>query len=67
MVGDNRSGTSDGHSILYVFGEDAGRRREIRKKSTLRNPQRDHGKVIPVNDQVSEISVGRHLNLLTPI
>jgi Tol biopolymer transport system component len=51
--------TPDGGSILYVFGEDAGKRREIRRINVA-NAHRIMDATV-VDDQVSEISIGRHL------
>lgn len=50
--------TSDGRQILYLFGDEAGRGREIRSIN-VSNPPTVAG-TIPLND-VSEITVGRHL------
>jgi Tol biopolymer transport system component len=51
--------THDGRSILYVFGDDASKGREIRIVNVA-NPQTTAA-VIPLNDEVSEISLGHHL------
>ena len=48
-----------GRSILYVFGEDVYRRREIRIINVL-TPQ-TAAETIPLKDDVSEVAVGRHL------
>lgn len=49
----------DGSSILYVFGDDASKAREIRMIDVA-NP-RAHARTIPLNDEVSEITLGRDL------
>jgi Tol biopolymer transport system component/DNA-binding winged helix-turn-helix (wHTH) protein len=51
--------THDGRNLLYVFGDDASKGREIRIVNVA-NPQTTPA-VIPLTDEVSEISLGHHL------
>ena len=51
--------TADGQSILYVFGQDGGKGREIRMVSVAR--PRAPTQTIPLRDEASEIALGRHL------
>jgi Tol biopolymer transport system component/DNA-binding winged helix-turn-helix (wHTH) protein len=51
--------TDDGRSILYVFGDDASRGREIRKIEVTGRQMSP--KTVPLNDEVSEFAVGSHL------
>ena len=64
LTGDKRwsaqpAWSADGRRILYVFGDDSSRAREIRTIN-LANPQASTA-AIPLTEEVSEIAVGRHL------
>jgi Tol biopolymer transport system component len=51
--------TGDGSRILYVFGDDSSKGREIRSVNVA-NPQKPAA-TIPISDEVSEIASRRHL------
>jgi Tol biopolymer transport system component/DNA-binding winged helix-turn-helix (wHTH) protein len=51
--------TRDGRQILYVFGDEAGKAREIRIMNVA-HPQTP-ARIVSLRDEVSEISLGRHL------
>lgn len=51
--------TRDGRSIFHVFGNDSSKGREIRSIDVA-NPQAP-SQTIPINYEVSEITLGRHL------
>jgi Tol biopolymer transport system component len=50
---------ADGHSILYVFGDDSSRGREIRKINVT--GRHTSGRTVSLSDEVSEFSLGSHL------